>query len=332
MNKKLTNYEIAGRISIKTNVKPYFLPKTLIKRGKKYAERNVIIFKKARNIPVKKERLVKIIGPYSSASRNILFSQSLLSWVVVRNLMERCEIIFNKNALKNLKIDGFTLENLLEDTLHIKLITNKFAILHAAAVSGEKSAMVLAGWAGAGKTPLLIKILKETNLNYVSNEITIVSEKGKVWPFPSTVRYETPTRFRIPRRLHPILPKIPGLKKLNKIVFKPFTSYSTERKDKKVKYCVILQLSKVEYSKKLSKKDALRKIIQIVNQVLRIDRHPLLKEYFYLNDIDVEKLYRKRELVLRRFLSKVKLIIEVGGINENIYFNQLREYLGDISV
>ncbi len=321
----MKKYIIANQIEIKTNVDFWFLPSINIKetRDKKIKNRNRIYFilRENVNLPTPSKYIDYFGG--SRDKENCIIYNEFGCKVLIKNLLDNCRVVFNSRAFKLLNIS-----ELAKNILQIKLLQNNLALLHASAVTSEKYGIVITAWSGFGKTPLLVKILKNFKLNYVSDELTIVSEDGILYPLPRNFKEEYSKKLKIPEKFLPIILRIPGIKKVKTLV-QDFKPRSIETNEKRIKFCVILQLSEKNCIQTLSKNDALEKILQILEESMSILKHKLIKYYFYLNELSYNKFIKKRENVIKNFLKSVKCF-EIYGKNTEEHYRQLKFLIGDI--
>ncbi|MDO5555315.1 MAG: hypothetical protein Q4G09_01260 [Clostridia bacterium] len=67
--------------------------------------------------------------------------------------------------------------------LNIMLLKQNYSIIHAAAVSNEKGALLLPSWGGVGKTASVAKLIKK-GYKLLGDDMNIIDEKGIIYPLP----------------------------------------------------------------------------------------------------------------------------------------------------
>jgi len=76
---------------------------------------------------------------------------------------------------------------IIEPLIGFKLATKGFCIMHASAMAINDGGFIFAGGPGAGKTASILNLSTSNNL-FLSDEITLLSNDGVVYSFPSPIR------------------------------------------------------------------------------------------------------------------------------------------------
>lgn len=78
-------------------------------------------------------------------------------------------------------------EFVIDPLIGFKLATKGFSILHASAMAINGAGFIFAGGAGAGKTASILSLNVHDSI-FLSDEITVLSNDGMVYSFPSPIR------------------------------------------------------------------------------------------------------------------------------------------------
>lgn len=94
----------------------------------------------------------------------------------------------NKKILAEKDIDEvFLLYDIIEPFMFYRLLEEGFTFLHASAVSKENKALVFSAWPRTGKSNTLLSLLHDGGYYFLSDEWTLVSEQGLVYPYPRRI-------------------------------------------------------------------------------------------------------------------------------------------------
>lgn len=67
--------------------------------------------------------------------------------------------------------------------LNIMLLKENYSLIHAAAVSNQKGALLMPSWGGVGKTASVAKLVRK-GYKLLGDDINIITENGEIYPFP----------------------------------------------------------------------------------------------------------------------------------------------------
>jgi hypothetical protein len=82
---------------------------------------------------------------------------------------------------------GFFLPNVLLPLAHLALLRQHGSMIHAAAVSRDGVAVVLAAWGGTGKTSTLIHLLRDHGLTFIADDLAMVLPGARVRQLGRTI-------------------------------------------------------------------------------------------------------------------------------------------------
>lgn len=82
---------------------------------------------------------------------------------------------------------SFLLGNIIEPLMFYCLLEKGFTFIHASAVSKGDNALTFAAWKQTGKTSAILSLLPH-NYSYLSNDWSLISKEGLIYPYPTPIR------------------------------------------------------------------------------------------------------------------------------------------------
>ena len=240
--------------------------------------------------------------------------------ILLKNLNGQTEVFCNKSVLM---LDRFypprsrkSFNDLIDTIIRIKQIQKGYLNIHAACLSKDSSAILLAAFPQMGKTLSSLYLLK-AGFKYISDDTVLVDSDGWAYfsPAPSPIHpdfLEFIDKNQIKRwQYYKIRFKNALIKKssfLRRIVEPPKISLLDIRNNEGVdrsKVDVACCLEVGERRLKKVDKEFLAKQIMTINRysMERIDRNPFILVYSYFNDFDMEKILKLERDNLLSFLE-----------------------------
>lgn len=90
--------------------------------------------------------------------------------------------------------DGVWIEDLMTDVIEalifLKLLEKGYTFLHSSAISRKNEAILFCAFPHVGKTNIILSFLLDNPRDYtfLSDEYTIISNKGRAYPYPRTIK------------------------------------------------------------------------------------------------------------------------------------------------
>jgi len=212
--------------------------------------------------------------------------------------------------LSHPKICG-NLYDLIDDIIRIKLIESGYTHIHAGCVSKNNEAILLAGFAGVGKTKAVFDLLK-SGYSYISDDKVLVDNKCNAYfsYVPSTISHEDFSQYnKVPfsvRLKSSLLRNRPFLMKyfpLPKIDLLKDKSFKSERKSKISTVCFLEEGDR--NIEEVAFKDVVQKIHRMNQYSMgQITNNRFLWMYSYFNkDFDLSTILLQDYINLRQSLS-----------------------------
>lgn len=107
---------------------------------------------------------------------------------------------------------------IIEPLIGFKLASRGFSILHASAMAVSGAGFVFAGGPGAGKTAAILNLSLHNNV-FLSDEITLVSDEGTVYSFPSPIRIYYRNLKDMPRPYQEMTPQQKSEVKIKRLIY-----------------------------------------------------------------------------------------------------------------
>lgn len=288
-------YSIHNLLNIETNYKLTIPNFFITKRKPKKIHLKII---KTKNIKFPKPEFW--LGATSFGGRGFLGKDLPFNIkILIKNLeKEYSEIYFSDMTERFYRNKGVPLDIFFRSIILIKLLQKNKTFLHTSSVCDKEGNVIsVGGWMETGKTTTIRKLLKQ-GMDFVSDDRTLIDFKGKVYLFPSPLKMHSKKIPYLLRTLHTgrlftksISPKIAPIKNL------------------KLSKIFLLQRASFEEIKKLSKKEALKKLILNYDYEERIDAHNLIKQYTYLSSLDLEKLRKKQKKLTKSAISNADIYL-----------------------
>lgn len=241
--------------------------------------------------------------------------------VLIKNLDSTpTEIYATKSVLRiNLRSRG-RLSDIINLIVDLKLLRKGYLTIHAACLSKDDSAILLAAFPNIGKTLCTLYLLKK-GFKYLFDDTGFIDGKGTAYcnPFVSTIGYHDFVKFIKPtdvgrlKYLEIALKGFPLSKsKVIGRIFEPpvidllkIEGHELAEQSRVGSVC-ILEIG--ERKVKEMDKEELAKKILIANEysLPRAIGNPFMLAYSYFNDFNFEEMKRKERDILLKFLSECK--------------------------
>jgi len=113
-------------------------------------------------------------------------SYKVVKWKVQISGVEDKKTIVDFNG--NFFADSFLCRYIIEPIMRFKTNKKGYAWLHSSGVSDGKNAFLITTCKGVGKTSTVLHLVNRGGI-YLSDDFTILSNKGKVYSYPTTVHF-----------------------------------------------------------------------------------------------------------------------------------------------
>ncbi len=169
------------------------------KRFIKYIDREFSFFKTDK---IKNPDLIIRIGKFKPNNKNCHIidhkyyikknyfyckdSYKVVKWEVQISGIEDRKTIVDFNG--NFFADSFLVRYIIEPIMRFKTNKKGYAWLHSSGTSDGKNAFLLTTCKGVGKTSSILYLVNKGGL-YLSDDFTILSNKGKVYSYPTTIHF-----------------------------------------------------------------------------------------------------------------------------------------------
>ena len=77
---------------------------------------------------------------------------------------------------------------LIENIIGFKLLAKNHALIHSSCLSKNGKGYLICAWHGTGKTMVTLKLVNERELNFLSDDLTIINDSGQAHCFPKDVK------------------------------------------------------------------------------------------------------------------------------------------------
>jgi len=243
--------------------------------------------------------------------------------VLIKNIAGKpTEIHATKSATRiNLRSRG-SLSDLIETVIDLKFLKAGLFTIHAASLSRNNSAILLAGFPNIGKTLCTLNLLKK-GFSYLGDDNGVIDRNGNVYCYPSTssigyhdflkfIEPEDVGRWNYYKYLFRVLPM------RNKIIERLFDypeiylpDIKKYKQADKAKAWITCCLEIGEREIKEVNKEELAKKIWISNNYSRpaIIQNPFMHVYAYFNNMDFADIIKMENDILLSFLSNSKCFI-----------------------
>jgi len=242
--------------------------------------------------------------------------------LLLQDLNHKTKVCMNSaryKVFKQLSINEFYL---IKALIQIKLLQKRHSLLHAACLAKKNQGIVLSAASNTGKTFTALELAKYHNFDFLSDDMTIVSENGfaSSYPIPLSINENHVKRFKISLTHYEKLQiylkkniffKIPWLR----LLFEPF-DYDVLRLKLKIpvnpvpiKTLFLLERGENSVSD-VSKEDAFYKLW--MNNRLNIMFYEIreLVAYSYGNSVfNLDELLSTSKVILSSMLNKVDEVI-----------------------
>lgn len=111
-------------------------------------------------------------------------SYKVVRWSVQISNLERKKIIVHFDG--NFFADSFLCRYIIEPIMRFKMNQKGYTFLHSSGISDGKQAFLLSACKGVGKTSTVLHLVNEGR-KFLSDDFTILSKKGIVWSYPTTI-------------------------------------------------------------------------------------------------------------------------------------------------
>jgi len=241
--------------------------------------------------------------------------------VLVKNIKSKpTEIHATKSVLKINRRSRGSLFDLIEAIIDLKLLESGYLTIHAACLSKNNSAILLAAFPNIGKTLSTLYLLK-SGFKYLYDDTGFIDYKGNAYSRPSTsgIHYADFLKFithddiglwnyyiSILKAIsNKVAGKIFGPPTLDLLSIKGYESTKKSRVD--IACCLEIGEKKI---KQVKKEEFIRKILAINDYSRpRITQNPFMQVYAYFNNIDFAEINEMEKRILRGFLTHCKCFI-----------------------
>ena len=122
-------------------------------------------------------KLINSTSPFIGFNENSFYLIYNDKRVEIPNYQKKGKIIVEKGFDPKIFFD------LLEFLYMRKILENGMTFLHSSGITVNNKTVLFPGYAGTGKTLLMIQMLKHYNAEFIGDDWTIISEQGNVYPY-----------------------------------------------------------------------------------------------------------------------------------------------------
>lgn len=115
--------------------------------------------------------------------QNVIIEKRKFGTIQLKNMLGKTEL----NATRGyVRLRPFI--TLIENIIGFKLLAKNRALIHSSCLSKNGKGYLICAWHGTGKTMVTLKLVKERELNFLSDDLTIVNDSGQAQCFPKDVK------------------------------------------------------------------------------------------------------------------------------------------------
>ncbi len=334
------NYNVHGLIKIKSNIDLSLVDRRLryfsVEKTKPDITVNV-----EKDFEVNVDEAIRII-PHICGTPNgkwIYYDKTLAFFklkMLIKNLLEETKITATSSYLKmHLKIGGITpLWETIPFIMDIKLLNKGYTFMHGACLSKKGNGILICAFPNTGKTLTTLQSLKkEYGFSYLSDDITIVDNKGYAYCYPDP----HPIFDRIKRK--PLNQKdyVKSMLKLISPVIKfhvnePITQYTDLYKTienpsviQKTKLETVIFLERnQESTEEINSQNAYNKLTISKTHEFPLWTDPIMLGYSYFNpEVNLEKLLTKQQQIISNLTASANKFFILRSTNPKKFIDML---------
>ncbi len=214
----------------------------------------------------------------------------------------------------------YELKEILESLICVKLLQKEFTLLHSACVANSSGGVLIAAFANTGKTRATMVLCKNKGFNFLSDDYTVINNKGDAFSFPSECdlsmdTYKELAHVPIGMQSKLKLELKSRLLKCDPGFFEPVVKVPIDKilpresilNFAPIRYIVFLEKGVDNCVEEIDKDSAIQKLTSINNLEIPWNSHPLVCAYAYFNgDLDLDALKRRQHNLISNLVNKAE--------------------------
>jgi len=185
------NYDVHGIIRMKSNIDLSLVDRRLSYFRVEETEPDVTVYI-TKDFKVNIDKAIRLTPNLFGIENGkwIYYKKSLAHFklkLLIKKLLDKTEIVATRSYLRmHLRIGRITpLWEIIPFIMDIKLLSEGYTFIHGACLSKEGKGFLLCAFPDTGKTlTTLLSLKKEHNFSYLSDDITIIDNKGYAYCYP----------------------------------------------------------------------------------------------------------------------------------------------------
>ena len=262
------------------------------------------------------------LGRFHLAENEIIEKRKFGS-IQLKNMLGKTEL----NATRGyVRLRPFI--TLIEAIIGFKLLAKDHALVHSSCISKDGEGYLICAWHGTGKTMVTLKLVNEMGLNFLSDDMTIISDSGRAYCFPKDVKLSLPhaEEFELGKKVKlkllfgKLVTYIPVIRRRLEIThMTPVTKVIKSSKiEKQCKICKIVMLQQAR-SEEITEIDT----AEVVRRLTLFDEW---ERIFWVDRLFIPYAFSDQKFEIQRLEEKERDILQSALKNVPCYEVRFRKY------